>query len=233
MLVSWASSIPVQQVRLFALQSQFGTQGGANDAEAQCFEGLRYRVVNGSNVNYNIVNASLAYDSRFAFGGVPGLAYGAGTATSALSWGLSSGATSLRDATMRCPAGVTGATLPASFKVVILGGAIPAASLNNAMSAATAPNADNVGTHWIMLPDRGVCVGDAALEAQNNGSYLQYTQTAPCLTGCFANAGAPVFANPASKFRDAPAQGAASFGVRDAQPAAVDHAQWYGAPFGG
>ncbi len=224
MLVSWASSVPVQQVRLFALQSQFGTLGGANDPEAQCFEGLRYRVINGTNVNYNIVNASLAYDPRFSYNGVPGLAYGAGTTTSALSWGLSSGSTSFRDATMRCPAGVTGTSLPASFKVVILGGAIPAASLNNAMGPSTAPNADNVGTHWIMLPDRGVCVGDVSLEAQNNGSYLQYTQVAPCLTGCFSNAGAPVFADPASRFRNARA---------DATSVDAGRASWYGAPFGG
>lgn len=173
MLVSWASSAPVTQIRVFALRDQYGTVGGANDTSAQCFNGVRYKVVNGVNVNYNIVQESLAYDPRFSFNGVSGLVYGAGTTGSQLSWGLSSGSTNFRDASYRCPAGVTATTLPHSIKVVILGGNIQPTAFNNALTPITAPNVDNVGTHWIMLPDRGVCVGSQPLSEQNDGSYLK------------------------------------------------------------
>jgi hypothetical protein len=86
-------------------------------------------------------------------------------------------------------------------KVVVLGGNIDPTQLSNALSPATAPNANNVGTHWIMLPDRGVCVGDASLATQNDGSYIKYTQSGGCVGGCFSNPGAPVFANPPSQFK--------------------------------
>lgn len=201
MLVSWASSSPVQKVRVFALSNQFGTNAGANDPAARCTGGVRSKDINGTNTNYNIVSESLQYDPRFSYNGVSGLVYGAGQDNSNLHWGISSGSTNFRDSTYRCPAGVNGDNLPASFKVVILGGNINPAELNNAMTNATAPNADNVGTHWIMLPDRGICVGDPALESQNNGAFLKYTQSPPCPSGCFANPGPPVFANPASSFR--------------------------------
>jgi hypothetical protein len=200
--INWASSVPVQQVNVFALQYQFGTAQGAADPTAQCFEGIRYKVVNNANVNYNIAPNSLQYDPRFAQGGVPGLVYGAGSLTSSLYFGASSTSTDFRDATMRCPAGVTAANLPASFKVVILGGNIPSSSLNNNLGPTDAPNAANVGTHWILLPDRGICVGDPAFATQNDASFTAYGATpTSCQTGCNVNPGPPVFANPGSLFR--------------------------------
>jgi hypothetical protein len=107
----------VPQVRVFAMQSQFGTIGGVPDPNAQCFQGLRFKVINGVNVNYNVVNESLAYDNRFNYNGVSGSLYGAGNAGSSLSWGISSGSGNLRDVSYRCPAGVTASMLPQSFKV--------------------------------------------------------------------------------------------------------------------
>jgi hypothetical protein len=115
---------------------------------------------------------------------------------------------------------LNGTNLPASFKVVIEGGGIPSAGLNNFLDDSTAPNSDNVGkekqffffffccssnslspffkgTHWILLPDRGVCVGNEALASQNDGSYVRYAQSGPNIT----NAGPPVFANPESEFK--------------------------------
>lgn len=224
MFVSWGSSVPVQKVRVFALASQFGTIAGANDPNAQCFEGIRYTAINGTNVNYNIVSQSLVYDPRFTYSGVPGLAYGASAVgpLSGVSWGMSSGSNNFRDATYSCPPGVTGDNLPLSFKVVVDGGGIQASSLNNAFTAQNAPNADSVGTHWIMIPDRGLCVGSAGLATQNDGSYTQYSQSTGCVNGCFANTGAPVFADPASTFKK-----------RDPAQAKVVNNLNLGAAFGG
>ncbi len=200
--VSWSSSQPVQQVNIFALEYHFGTAQGNDDVAASCFEGIRYKVVNGSNVNYNIAPNSLQYDPRFAQGGVRGLVYGAGGLTGNLSFGSSSTSTNFRDASMRCPSGVSAANLPASFKVVILGGDIPASSLNNNLDVASAPNTQNAGTHWIMLPDRGVCVGQPSLATQNDASYVAFGATpAACQQGCPVNPGPPVFAAPGSLFK--------------------------------
>lgn len=111
---------------------------------------------------------------------------------------------------MRCPAGVTESSFPASFKVVVLGGNIPASGLDNSMTAQTAPNTQNVGTHWILLPDRGVCVGNAALSDQNDANGLLYAATpAACSTGCLKNPGPPVFANPGSLFKRSKSRGEA------------------------
>lgn len=181
---------------------------GSDDPSASCFEGIRFKVVNGVNINYNIVANSLQYDPRFNLNGLPGLLYAAGSVTnpsSNLFFGQSSTSPNFRDASRKCPAGVTGDNLPTSFKVVVDGGGIPSSALNNFLSLATgAPNLDNVGTHWIMLPDRGVCVGNPALATQNDGSYVQHApEPADCSTsaGCFTNRGPPIFANPASAFR--------------------------------
>lgn len=203
-LFSWASSRPVTQVRAFAMHYQFGTIQGANDPSSSCFQGIRYEVINGANVNYNIVPQSLDYDPRFQQNGVPGLLYASGsiTGTPAGFFGESTVGSEFRSVTMQCPAGVNSTNLPVSFKLVVLGGGIPAASLNNAMDITTAPNADNVGTHWIMLPDRGVCVGDPALADQNDGSWIKYAYTPQaCAQGCFSNPGAPVYANPPSSYK--------------------------------
>jgi hypothetical protein len=202
--VNWASSQPVQQVNLFALQYQFGTAQGQEDPSAQCFQGVRYKVVNGENVNYNIAANSLQYDTRFNRNGVPGLVYGVGNLTGSLFFGASSTSPNFRDVTMQCPPGVTESTLPSSLKVVVLGGNIPAAALNNNLPLSSAPNTQNVGTHWILLPDRGVCIGDPTLNAQNDGNGLQYGATpitCSSSAGCLKNPGPPVFANPPSQFR--------------------------------
>jgi hypothetical protein len=143
--VSWASSRPVRQVRLFALEHQFGTMRGADDPGASCFEGTRFKVVNGVNENYNIVSNSLEYDPRFSTNGVSGLLYGAGDRTSDIFFGTSSTSANFRSASRVCPTGLNGTNLPASFKVVIEGGGIPSAGLNNFLDDSTAPNSDNVG----------------------------------------------------------------------------------------
>ena len=46
------------------------------------------------------------------------------------------------------------------------------------------------------------CVGDPALSAQNDASFLAYGATPlSCQTGCGVNPGPPVFAQPGSLFR--------------------------------
>ena len=204
--ITWASSRPVNQVHVFAMAHQFGTMGGADDPEASCFEGVRYKVVDGANKNYNIVSNSLQYDSRFSLRGVPGLLYGAGNVQNPpadLFFGQSSTSANFRDASRKCPAGVTGDSLPVSFKVVIDGGGIPSAGLNNYLDVDSgAPNVQNVGNHYIMVPDRGLCIGKIAQEAFNNGSYVM-NNAAGCSTGegCYTNQGPPVFASPPSEFK--------------------------------